>query len=150
MLLSLVVWIGGIVFFAVVAASLFAVLPTHQLAGSVVNRVLPILHWMGVACGVVYATTSMSSAWLETGAAQPWAARHLLIYVMIALTLISQFVLVGRMAALRTAMGDIDQVARTDARRVEFNRLHEWSTRVEQAVLLLGLAVVYLTARRLS
>jgi hypothetical protein len=30
--------------------------------------------------------------------------------------------------------------------RVQFDALHAWSTRVELAVLLLGLVVVYLTA----
>jgi len=33
---------------------------------------------------------------------------------------------------------------------VEFNRLHVWSTRVEGAVLVFGLGLLYLTARRLS
>lgn len=149
MLLSLVVWVGGIIFFAVVAASVFAVLPTH-LAGSVVNRVLPALHWMGITSGVVFAVTSMWYSYAATGAAQPWAARHVLIYSMIVLTLISQLGLVAKMATLRTAMGNIDEVAPDDPRRREFNRLHEWSTRVEQTVLILGLAVIYLTARRLS
>jgi hypothetical protein len=45
-------------------------------------------------------------------------------------------------------MGVIDNVPFTDARRVEFNRLHQWSTRTEGGVLLLGLVVVVLTARR--
>jgi len=44
----------------------------------------------------------------------------------------------------------IDNVPHDDARRVEFNRLHIWSTRLESAVLLFGLAVIFLTSRRLS
>ena len=49
MLLSLVVWIGGLIFFAfVLAPTVFAVLPTRQLAGNVVNRSLGILHWMAI------------------------------------------------------------------------------------------------------
>jgi hypothetical protein len=32
--------------------------------------------------------------------------------------------------------------------RAEFDRLHEWSTRLEGGVLFLGLGVVILTARR--
>ncbi|HEX5434805.1 MAG TPA: DUF4149 domain-containing protein, partial [Candidatus Angelobacter sp.] len=39
MLLCLVVWLGGIIFFGfVLAPAVFAVLPTHELAGNVVNR----------------------------------------------------------------------------------------------------------------
>ena len=34
--------------------------------------------------------------------------------------------------------------------RMEFNRLHVWSTRLEGGVFLLGLAALLLTARRLQ
>jgi len=44
----------------------------------------------------------------------------------------------------------IDEVPHDDPRRLEFNRLHVWSTRIEGTVLVLGLALLYLTARRLS
>jgi hypothetical protein len=78
------------------------------------------------------------------------ALRHLLVVLMILLTLLSQFAIGGKMMALRQDMGVIDNVAQDDARRVEFNRLHHWSTRVEGTVLLLGLVTVWLTARRFS
>ena len=151
MLLSLVVWLGGLIYFAfVVAPAVFSVLPTRHLAGSVVTRTLSALHWMGIVSGIVFATTSMGYSYATQGAAHPWAARHLLIYLMIILTLVSQFGIGARMQALRIGMGEIDLVAPTDARRVEFNRLHQWSTRVETVVFLIGLAVLYLTARRLA
>ncbi len=47
-------------------------------------------------------------------------------------------------------MGVIDNVSPSDARRVEFNHLHVWSTELEGGVLILGLGVVLLTARRFS
>lgn len=153
MLLSLVVWIGGLMFFAfVVAPTVFApgILPTRQLAGNVVNRSLGLLHWIGIACGVIFAATSMIDARLVNGSAEPLAPRHLLVYAMILLTLISMFAVGTRMQVLRQQMVNIDEVPHDDARRVEFNRLHVWSTRIEGTVLLLGLAVVFLTARRLT
>jgi uncharacterized membrane protein len=151
MLLSLVVWVGGIIFFAfVVAPTVFAVLPTHQLAGNVVNRSLAILHWMGIVCGIVFATASMIDSRVINGVAEPFAARHLLIYVMIILTMVSMFGVGARMMELRNQMSFIDEVPRDDARRVEFNRLHVWSTRLEGSVLILGLALLFLTSRRLS
>jgi hypothetical protein len=84
---------------------------------------------------------------LALGTAQPLAPRHLLVYFMIVLVLFSQFVISARMNTLRFAMGEIDRLPPDDARRIEFNRLHHWSTRVELIVLGLGLAVLYLTAR---
>ena len=151
MLLALVIWIGGIILFAAaVAPTVFKVLPTRHLAGAVVTRSLGILHWMGIVCGIVFLVTSMLHSYSARGAAHPVAPRHLLVYAMLALTVISQFVVSAKMAALRTAMGEIDLVPVADARRIAFNQLHAWSTRLESGVLILGLIVLFLVARRLS
>ena len=151
MLLALVIWIGGIIFFAaVVAPTLFKFLPTHQLAGAVVSRSLGIQHWMDIICGIVFIITSMLNSYSARGAAHPFAPRHFLVYMMLALTAISQFVVSAKLLAMRTAMGEIDLVPVTDARRIAFNQLHAWSTRLESGVLILGLIVLFLVARRIS
>ena len=146
MLLSLVVWVGGIIFFAfVVAPALFSILPTRQLAGNVVTRCLGAMHWMGVGCGVMFLACSIVQA-----PARIASLRNGAIVGMLALTLISQVVLGGKMQRLRAEMGEIDTVAVTDARRVEFNALHQWSTRLEVIVLLLGLVAIYDAARPIN
>lgn len=151
MLLSLVIWIGGIIFFAfVLAPTVFSVLPSRHLAGSVVSQALLALHWIGIVSGVVFVATSMIYARYSSGSPSPLAARHLLVVAMIALTLVSQYAIGSKMLVLRTQMGVIDDVPVDDVRRVEFNRLHHWSTRLETTVLLFGLAALYLTARRLT
>jgi uncharacterized membrane protein len=153
MLLSLVIWIGGLIFFAfVLAPTVFApgILPSRQLAGNVVNRSLGVLHGMAICCGIVFAITSMLDSRVANGAAKPFAATNLLIYLMLILTLVSMFGIAPRMGILRQQMGVIDDVPHDDGRRVEFNRLHVWSTRIESSVLVLGLALLYLTSRRLS
>jgi uncharacterized membrane protein len=151
MLLALVVWIGGIIFFAAaVAPTVFKVLPTRHLAGAVVTRSLGILHWMGIVCAVVFLVTSMLNSYYARGVVHPFAVRHVLMYIMLAMTVISQFVVSARMAALRNAMGEIDLVPVADARRILLSQLHVWSTRLESGVLILGLVVLFLVARRLS
>jgi len=151
MLLSLVVWIGGLIFFAfVLAPTVFAVLPTRQLAGNVVSRSLGTMHWMGISCGVVFAVTSMLDSRVVDGVVAPFALRHLVVYLMLILTLVGMFGIASRMLVLREQMNPIDAVLHDDARRVEFNRLHVWSTRIESSVLVLGLALLYLTARRMT
>jgi hypothetical protein len=148
MVLSLVVWLGGLIFFAVVAQTAFAVLPTRHVAGSLVSATLPKLHWMGIFSGVVFLIASLLYARMSQGSAHPLATRHILLYLMLLLTIISQFGVLPKMAALRAAMGEIDSVPLTDPARVAFDDLHVWSTRLEQGVLILGLVVVYLTAAR--
>lgn len=150
MLLALVVWIGGIFYFAaVLAPTVFSVLPTRALAGAVVSRSLTALHYIGIASGVVFLIASMLYARISTGSAEPLAARHLLVFVMLLITLYAQFGLGARMLRLRDSMGQIDLIAKDDPRRVEFNRLHHWSTRLEGTVFFLGLGVLYLASRRL-
>jgi hypothetical protein len=51
------------------------------------------------------------------------------------------------MDALRASLGDVNAAPLDNPARIQFDALHVWSTRVESAVLLLGLVVVYLTAR---
>lgn len=151
MLLALIVWIGGLIFFAFVEApAAFAVLPTRHLAGNVVGRSIIALHWMGIVSGLVFLATSLLYARLTTGHAHAFAARNILIVLMLALTLISQFAIIPRMDTLRASMGEIDSVPPDNPARMQFDSLHVWSTRVEGAVLLLGLALIYVTAQQLA
>jgi uncharacterized membrane protein len=148
MLLSMVVWVGGIIFFScVVAPALFGILPTRHLSGLVVTRTLGSLHWIGVVCGGVFLICSVFVAYNTTGSPQLTAARNVLVFAMVVLTLFSQMGVSTRMAALRAEMGEIDKIPAADARRVAFNHLHQWSTGLEVVVLILGLVTLYVIAR---
>ena len=147
MLLSLIVWLGGLIFFPVVAQTAFSVLPSRHLAGLVVGRSLGILHWMGIVSGFVFLVASLLYNRLISGTAHVLAGRHLLICLMLALTLISQFGIIPRMDTLRAALpAEIDSVPADNPARMQFDALHAWSTRLEGGVLLLGLVIAYLTA----
>jgi uncharacterized membrane protein len=151
MLLSLIVWLGGLIFFAfVLAPTAFSVLPSRHLAGTVVGRSLGALHWMGIISGILFLASSILYSRLTQGAAHVFAARHILICLMLALTLISQFGIIPRLDTLRASIGEIDSVPPDNPARMQFDALHGWSTRVEGGVFLLGLVVVYLTASALS
>jgi len=147
MLLSLVLWIGGLMFFAfVLAPTAFQVLPNTHLAGNMVGRSLGKLHWIAIFCGIVFLISSLLHSYLTQGSAHIFAIRHILLCLMLVLTLFSQFWIIPRMDSLRAEVGDFASVPLTNPARVQFDALHAWSTRVESAVLLLGLVVVYLTA----
>lgn len=149
MLLALIVWIGGLIFFAfVVAPTAFIMLPTTALAGDMVGRSLAALHWMGISSALVFLVSSLFYSRAKIARTKPLALVNLLVLVMLLLTLISQFAITPRMHALRAQLGTADSFQ--EPARIEFNRLHVWSTRVETAVLVFGLGVVILTAQRLS
>jgi uncharacterized membrane protein len=147
MVLSLVLWIGGLIFFAfVLAPTAFQVLPNTHLAGNVVGRALSKLHWIAIISGIVFLVSSLLYSYLAEGTAHVFAMRHIFICLMLALTLFSQFWIIPRMDTLRAQVGDFASVPLTDPARVQFDALHVWSTRVEGVVLILGLVAVYLTA----
>lgn len=151
MFLSLVVWIGGLIFFAfVLAPTAFQVLPDTHLAGNVVGRALGKLHWIAIVSGIVFLFSSLLYSRLTGGTADIFAIRNVLIVLMLALTLFSQFWIIPRMDTLRASVGDFAKVTIDNPARVQFDALHVWSTRVEGAVLLLGLVAVYLTASAIS
>ena len=135
MFLSLIVWVGGIIFLSFVEApTAFSQLPSRHMAGTVVGHSLGILHWMGLFSGVVFLGSSLLLSSLTTGSAKPFDVRHLLVCGMLLLTAVSQF-------------GDIDTVPPTDPGRIQFDALHVWSVRLEVVVLILGIAAVYCTSR---
>ena len=151
MLLSLVCWIGGLIFFAfVLAPTAFQVLPSTHLAGNVAGRALSKLHWIAIISGIIYLISSLLYSRLTNGTAHVLAGRHVLLCLMLALTLLSQFWIIPRMDTLRAQVSDFASVPVDNPARVQFDALHVWSTRVEGAVLLLGLVVVYLTAQLLA
>ena len=147
MFLALTVWLGGIILFIVLAPTAFSVLPTHAMAALIVGPMLKKLHWMGIGSGIVFLLCSMALAKLMKVRTPLLSPQHILIYLMLALTCISQFAVMPRMAKLRQSVGDIDLLSLSDPIRLHFNALHVWSVRLEGTVLLFGLVVLYLAAR---
>jgi hypothetical protein len=152
MVLSLVVWLGGVIFLAFVEApTVFSpgLLPTRHMAGSILGRSLDLLHYMAIASGIIYLFASMLYSRMSTSTPRRLAARHLLVVSMLILTLISQFAISPKMHALRAEVGVIDEVPLDNPQRREFDRLHAWSEKFEETVLLLGLVAIYVTAQAL-
>ena len=154
MLMSLIAWIGGLIFFAFVLAptafTIPQVLPDTHVAGNLVGRALGKLHWIAIVSGFVFLASSLLHSRLTDGTAHVFAMRHVLICVMLGLTFFSQFWIIPRMDTLRASVGDFAAVTLDNPARMQFDALHVWSTRVESAVLLLGLVAIYLTASGLD
>ncbi len=153
MVLTLVVWLGGVIFLAFVEApTVFSpgLLPSRQLAGSVVGRTLDGLHSFAIASGIIFLITSMLYSSKVRGTTHPFAARHLLIGLMLLITLVSQFEITPKLRAIRAEVGVIDNLAFDDPRRAQFDRLHSLSEKLEGAVLLIGLVALYSTAQALQ
>jgi hypothetical protein len=150
MLLALSVWLGGLLFFPVVAQTAFSALPSTHLAGLVVRNSLFKLHWMAFVSGAVFLASSLIYNRIMHGSPRTFALRHVLVLTMLALTAISQFKLIPRMDVLRASVKEIASLSADDPIRRQFDSLHAWSTRIEETVLVLGLIVLCSTARRIA
>jgi hypothetical protein len=145
--LSLGCWLGSIIFFILLTQGIFSVIPTKDLAGVVVGYSLARLHILGIVAGCIYLFATASVEKSVAALARPAA---LLVFVMILCTMSSQYGVIARMDALRAQMGSVDATSADNPLRVAFDRLHQYSVRLESAVLLSGLAALFLTARQKS
>jgi hypothetical protein len=148
-ILLVALWIGSIFFFgAVMAPTVFRSLPTHTMAGNVIFPSLTKLHYLGLACGVLFVGLGLFRR--SKSSSEAFTVELSLVALMIVLTAFAQFGLGAKMNGMRLGMGDIDSIPQTDSRRVEFNRLHKYSTALEESIFFLGVGALFLTSRRLS
>lgn len=147
-ILALGTWVGGIIFLSfVVAPGAFGVLGSRDQAGTMVGFALGRLHWIGIVAGLIYVVALVVERRSIAAIARPAA---IVVVLMIALTFYSQKFVTSRLAGLRREMVSVDATPRDNPMRVEFDSLHQWSVRIEGAVLLLGLAGLFLTVRNFS
>jgi hypothetical protein len=143
--LSLSLWLGAIAFLSfVVAPGAFTILGNRDAAGMMVGYSLARLHFAGISLGVLFLLARLART-RDFGSFTSVAS--LCVVLMVLLTAASQFTVSSRMEALKKEMVSVQNTAETDPRRVEFNRLHHRSVAFEGAVLLLGLAGMYLLVR---
>jgi hypothetical protein len=144
---SLGCWLGSIIFFIIFTQGIFSVMPTKDLAGAVVGYSLTRLHILGIVAGCLYLIATAVLEKSVTAIARP---AGLLVFVMIVCTMVSQYGVIARMDVLRMRMGSVAATPADSPLRVAFDRLHQYSVRLESAVLLSGLVALFLTARQKS
>jgi len=147
--LSLGIWLGGIIFLSfVVAPGAFATLGSRDQAGALVGLALGRMHVLGIVCGMIFLVARGAMSLLAgRGLSALLAPAALLVILMLLLTGVSQYGVSPRMAHLRQQMVSVDRTPEDNPPRIEFNRLHRTSVRLEVAVLLAGLAALFFATR---
>jgi hypothetical protein len=138
-------WVGSIIYLSfVVAPGAFGVLQSRDQAGLLVGYSLARLHYMGVIAALLYLLAGL----VLTPSLKTFAQPAMIgVVLMLALTLVSQTRVTPRLAALRTGMVSVDATAKDNPLRMEFDRLHQTSVRIEVVVLLIGITALFLTVR---
>jgi small-conductance mechanosensitive channel len=149
-LYAMVAWVGGLAFFAfVVAPVAFGTLSSAHQAGLVVGGTLRVLHLIGLIGGLVFC---LATGWLWLAAEVParvgFAREIVLTALMLVVTAYSQFRVLPAMEVDRAlAGGEVETASLEDPGRVDFERLHRLSERLEGFVLICGLGVVFVLSR---
>ncbi|MCY7376414.1 MAG: DUF4149 domain-containing protein [Pyrinomonadaceae bacterium] len=147
-LLLLGLWLGAACFLSfAVAPGAFAVLPSREAAGAIVNRTLAIVNYSGIVIGLILLASSyipkqnFSRVWL-------WIERILLL-VTTAACAFGQFFIGLKLQTLRAAIGrPIEEIAADDPLKIAFNDLHGQSVTVLSVAMIVAFIAFFLIARR--
>ena len=147
-LLLIALWLGAACYFSfAVAPSAFGVLPSRDLAGSMVSRTLLITNVGGIVIGAILILTSLVGA-KNYKKFFVWAERGLLA-ILVAACAVGQFVIGGWLAYVKSQMGKpIDELAADDPLRIQFNSLHEYSVWMLATAMIAALIVFFLINRK--
>lgn len=140
-------WLGAAAFFSFgVAPSSFAVLPSAELAGNVVNRTLMIINMGGLVIGLL----TLASSFLPREYPNPvWAwGRRFLLLIFAAACGVGQFGIAFWLAFLRLQMGKpVEQLAKDDPLRIQFDQLHQASVWVLVTGMVAALLVFFVMSK---
>ncbi|MGI8495647.1 MAG: DUF4149 domain-containing protein [Pyrinomonadaceae bacterium] len=147
-ILLLVLWLGAAIFFSfAVAQSAFAVLPSRELAGTLVNRTLAIVNYSGIAVGLILLATSFLGRQTVTRGKN--LIERILLGLLTAACAVGQFVIGARLHTLREQIGrPIDEIAANDPLRTAFNSLHGYSVIVLMTAMIAALVAFFLIIRK--
>ena len=144
-LLSLVCWLGGMVFFIAVTQTAFATLPKPE-AGKFLAVLFPRYYLLGYICGAI--AVALAIYLCATRAPRIWwGAAALALALALGLTAYAGAIVRPRVDAIRT----VTEEANPDpARRAEFDRLHHLSVMLNGGVMLLNLGALLASAVALT
>lgn len=141
-LLSLVMWMGSIIFFSFFTAPAIFRLLDRQKAGEVVGAIFPKYYGIGYICSVLAAATLIMS---PRGMEGP---PLIFLTIMAACTFYAGLVVNPQARNLKQQMQE--QPENREALETQFKSLHGWSVRLNGAVLMFGLGLLWTTAMRLT
>jgi putative copper export protein len=148
-LVAMVVWVGGLIFFAFVEApTAFHVMGTTREFALLIGGSVAGINHFGLIAGMVFVIASLL-LWKHSSplARKLLGAELPLVILMIAATEYVQMHVVPAMERDRAAVGgDITSVPEGNPTRADFDALHARSEKVEGSGLFLGLGVVLLMA----
>ncbi len=143
-LLSLVVWIGSIVFFSFFAAPVIFKTLEREKAGEVVGIIFPRYYLIGYISGVIALAILLITSQSFTD------IKLVLILIMLSCSVIAGQVVGPKARNLKPMIKSEEDSEKLEELKAKFSKLHSLSVKLNGAVLLLGLVLLGYTAKGLS
>ena len=152
--LALVIWLGGMVVLgAVVAPTIFQALQAQDpiagraLAGDAFGAMIGRFHYVAYGAGALMLLAMAGMALLGPRPAQ-FAIRTAIVMAMLGVAVYSGLVVLTRIDQVQQEAGVLpSRLPVTDSRRIEFDSLHELSTRLMMINMGAALVLLFWEAR---
>lgn len=148
-LLSLVVWIGAIIFFSFIGAPAIFKTLDRRTAGDVVGEIFPKYFVLWQVCAAAAFLTLVYMGF-KSGFSSPLKAGLVLLVLMGAVTVYSSCVNAPQARAVKAEMRKQADEGKAEALRKKFGRLHGISMALNIVTLALGLLLLFFAIRYMT
>jgi hypothetical protein len=141
--MSLVVWIGGIIFFSFFGApSIFKILG-RELAGDVIGDIFPKYWLIGYVCSTI-ALGSLIYLW--KAGMSGIMPRVILLSIMLVSTFYTGLCIGSTARDLKAQMRTTEEGEKKEELRQQFSKIHRRSMVMNVLILILGVITIFMTA----
>jgi hypothetical protein len=143
-LLVIALWLGAAMFFSFsLAKSAFEILPSREMAGSVVSANLSVINYAGLILGLII----LASSFISSKGVISWIERGLLLFFTI-LCAVGQFVISYQLSRIRTQVGrPMEELSIDEPLRIAFDSLHQYSIWVLATAMIIALISFFLISK---
>ena len=142
--LSLVCWIGSIVFFSFFTAPVIFKLLDREKAGEIVGIIFPRYYLLGYVCAALITFS------LLVGDQSIFGAKPLLLFIMIAGWLYAGLIVNPKSRNIKLLRKSVSSIEEQDFLGKQFKKLHSLAVRLNGIVLLAGLGLIWFSSEGLQ
>ena len=139
-ILSLVCWIGSIVFFSFFTAPVIFKLLDREKAGEVVGVIFPKYYFLGYVCAVM---TLLS---LLVSTQELFGPKQILLFIMIVGWFYAGLVVSPKSRNLKALRQSASSTEEKELYEVKFKKVHSLAVKLNGTVLLAGLGLLWFSA----
>ena len=139
-ILSLVFWVGSIVFFSFLTAPVIFKLLDREKAGEVVGVIFPRYYFFGYVCAV------MALFSLLVSTQELFGSKQILLFIMIAGWFYAGLVVSPKSRNLKALRQSASSAEEKESYEVKFKKVHSLAVKLNGTVLLAGLGLLWFSA----